>query len=120
MGKISKTIELVGTYKSKKIEAMFDTGAKNNFLPYIFKDGETIEELGFKEFFGTHSFFMANESITKGDIVRFNELRIDNLRIRDPIFVILDQLVDDAIVGTQLMQDNRAIIRLGDDTLLFR
>ena len=76
MGRVSKTIELFGVYKSKKIEAMFDTGAKNNFLPSIFKDGETIEELGFKEFFGTHSFFMANESITKGDIVQFNEIRI--------------------------------------------
>ena len=120
MGRVSKTIELFGVYKSKKIEAMFDTGAKNNFLPSIFKDGETIEELGFKEFFGTHSFFMANESITKGDIVQFNEIRIDNLKIKDPIFVILDQLVEDAIVGTKLMQDNQAIIRLGEDTVLFR
>lgn len=38
----------------------------------------------------------------------------------DLIFVILETLVEDAIIGTQLMQDYSAILRLGEDTVTFR
>ena len=120
MGRISKDIELTGFLKSKPVEAMFDTGANNNFLPAFFRDGSSVEEIGYKEYFGKREFFMANHTNTMGDVVKFDKIIIDGLKIKDPIFVILETLVEDAIIGTQLMQDYSAILRLGEDTVTFR
>jgi len=120
LGRISKSVELVGLFQEKKLEAMFDTGARNNFLPRNFNDGSSVEDIGYKEFLGTHDFMLANNTITKGTIVKFDEVIIEGLRIKEPYFVILDNLLEDVIIGTRLMQDNLAIIRLGEDIINFR
>ena len=99
---------------------MFDTGAGNNFLPVCFEDGDSTDKIGFKEYFGKREFFMANDFRAKGDVVKFNEIIIDGKRIKDPIFVILDNLIEEAIIGTQLMQKYLAMIRMGEDTIIFR
>ena len=120
MGRISKSIELVGLFQEKKLEAMFDTGAGHNFLPQNFKDGSSVEDIGYKEFLGTHDFMLADNTNTKGSIVKFDQVIIEGLRIKEPYFVILDNLLEDVIIGTQLMQDNLAVIRLGEDIINFR
>jgi len=120
MGRISTDMELTGFFKSKAVEAMFDTGASNNFLPSLFRDGSSVEEIGYKEYLGSHEFFMANHANVMGDVVKFDRIIINGLKIKDPIFVILETLVEDAIIGTRLMQDCFAVLRLGEDTVTFR
>ena len=78
------------------------------------------EEIGYKEYLGRHEFFMADHTTTLGEVVKFDKIIIDGLKIKDPIFVILETLVEDAIIGTRLMQDYSAILRLGEDTITFR
>src|SRR5438445_551430 len=118
MGKVTHPIEIVGYNTTRKLVAMFDTGASNNFLPSIFSDGDKAEDIGFKEFLGTREFFMADETTTKGDVVKFDMLKIENMKIKEPIFVILDNLVDEAIIGTHLMQVLGLKIDMKSDKIL--
>ncbi len=99
---------------------MIDTGASHNYLPKVFSDGQTPDGLGFDQFLGRHDFFLADQRTTRGDVVVFESLLIENIVIKNPVFIILDNLVDDAIIGTQLMQNLGATINMRKDSIAFR
>lgn len=104
MGAIREEIEITGTSKSKKIQALFDSGAYRNYIKRKFADGELIEDIGFHIFEGIQRIILADGSIVKGEKVRFKEIKIKNCCGKDPEFVIMDDLIDDVIIGVHLMQ----------------
>ncbi len=42
-----KEIEIIGLKGSKKLEALSDSGAGGNFVREIFRDGVSVQDLGF-------------------------------------------------------------------------
>lgn len=105
MGVIREEVELVGASKSKKIVAMFDTGAIRNYIRKELSDGEQVDSIGFDIYAGVHRAILADGSVLEGEKIRFKELHIKNLSVAEPEFVMLENLVEDMIIGAHLMQE---------------
>jgi hypothetical protein len=105
MGFIREEIELVGVEKSKRIAALFDSGARRNYIRRRFEDGESVDDIGFHVYEGEHEAVLADESTAKGLRVRFKELRMRGRVMANPQFVILENLVEDMIIGSGFMQE---------------
>ncbi|MBU4374207.1 MAG: retropepsin-like domain-containing protein [Euryarchaeota archaeon] len=104
MGTIKEEIELVGTRKSKRIIALFDSGAHRNYIRKMLEDGDRAEDIGFHIFEGTHRAILANGDIAVGEKVRFKIIRIKECSFGEPEFIIMENLIADAIIGVNLMQ----------------
>ena len=117
MGIIRKEIEIIGTRKSKRITALFDTGAYRNYVRREFWDGESIEDIGFHVFEGTHRVLLANGNIATGERVRFKEIRIEERSINEQRFVIMDDLIEDVIIGVELMQHLGVVLDLPNENI---
>lgn len=104
MGTIREEIEITGTRKSKRISALFDSGAYRNYIKKELEDGDRAENIGFHIFEGTHRAILANGEIAVGERVRFKEIRIKEHGVNEPRFVIMENLIEDMIIGVALMQ----------------
>lgn len=104
MGTIKKEIEVIGDKKSKKVIALFDSGAYRNYVKKEFIDGERAEDLGFHIFEGRCRVILANGEMGEGIKVRFRGIRFENFYVEEPEIVIMDNLIEDAIIGVHLMQ----------------
>jgi hypothetical protein len=104
MGIIKEEIEIVGARKSKKMTALFDTGAYRNYIRKEFENCDKAEDIGFHVFEGVHRAILANGHIAIGERVRFKEIRIREHNFNEPYFVIMENLIEDVIVGVDLMQ----------------
>ena len=104
MGVIKEAIEIVGTRKRKKILALFDSGAYRNYIKMVLEDGDRAEDIGFHIFEGTHRAILANGDIAVGERIRFKEIRIKERSVNEPRFVIMENLIEDVIIGVELMQ----------------
>jgi predicted aspartyl protease len=105
MGAIREEVEIIGVRKSKNIQALFDSGAYRNYIKRKLTDGEKVEDIGFHIFEGTHRAILANGDIVEGEKVRFKEIKIKDCFVKEPEFVIMDDLIEDVIVGVYLMQN---------------
>lgn len=105
MGTIREVIEIIGTRKSKKISALFDSGAYRNYIKMELEDGDRAEDIGFHIFEGTHRAILANGDIAVGERVRFKEISIKERSVKEPSFVIMESLIEDIIIGVELMQE---------------
>lgn len=105
MGAIREEIEIVGVRKSKKIFALFDSGAYRNYIKRELIDGENVEDIGFHIFEGVHRVRVANGGIVEVEKVRFKEIKIKNCSEKEPEFFIMDDLIEEAVVGVHLMQN---------------
>lgn len=104
MGFVRENVEIVGTIKNKQILALFDTGAYRNYIRRELFDGETPDDIGFHTFEGTKEIILANGNLIPGDWVRFKEVHIADVCLKDPLFIIVDDLTWDIIIGVELMQ----------------
>ena len=104
MGAINEVIEIIGTRKSKKISALFDSGAYRNYIKRELGDGDRAEDIGFHIFEGTHRAILANGNIAVGERVRFKEIHVKECSVKEPRFVIMENLIEDIIIGVKLMQ----------------
>lgn len=104
MGAIRDHIEIIGTQKSKEIMALFDSGAYRNYIREKLSDGETVENIGFPTYEGIHKAILANGDIAIGKKVRFKKLCIRGHTVEEPEFIIMEDLYEDVIIGTELMQ----------------
>ena len=50
------------------------------------------------------TFILADQSLVKGEMVRFNKVRIGSYEEKNPLFVVMNDLSDDVIIGAKLMQ----------------
>jgi hypothetical protein len=120
MGLIREEIELVGVEKSKKIAALFDSGARRNYIRRRFEDGESVDDIGFHVYEGAHEAVLADESTAKGVRVRFKELRMRGRVVANPQFVILENLVEDMIIGAGFMQEFGIVLDPPNESLVLR
>ena len=104
MGLIKDDVKITGIRKSKKILALFDSGANKNYIKKSLRDGDSPDNIGFHIFEGTHRAILANGDIAIGERVRFKEIRIKKRSVKEPSFVIMESLIEDIIIGVELMQ----------------
>jgi hypothetical protein len=104
LGSIREEVRIVGTFKTKSITALFDTGAYRNYIRKQFSDGDTVESIGFDTYGGEHDVLLADTSKAKGERIRFKELVIKDLSEKGPEFIMMENLLDDVIIGVHLMQ----------------
>lgn len=104
MGLIKDEIEIIGMKKRKKISALFDSGAYRNYIKKNLKDGDSPESIGFHIFEGEHKAILANGVTAYGERVGFREICIRKQNMKEPKFVIMENLLADVIIGVELMQ----------------
>lgn len=104
LGSIREEVKIVGTNKTKNIAALFDTGAYRNYIRKQLSDGDTVESIGFDTYEGEHDIILADESKIKGEMIRFKELVIEDSSEKSPEFVVMENLLDDVIIGVHMMQ----------------
>jgi hypothetical protein len=112
MGYIKKEIEIIGLNRSKKLEALFDSGAGGNFVREIFRDGVSAEDLGFIRYRTTKKITLADSRTKIAEIVAFPKLVIDNVPIEKPEMLVMKDLSYDVILGSYLMQRMGINLRL--------
>ncbi|MBI4727763.1 hypothetical protein HY768_11190 [candidate division TA06 bacterium] len=76
MGYIYQKITILGTNKSKEVEALFDSGAGGNYIRRKLLDGDDIEGIGYDVYEGVQLTITANSNLVAGDRIRFKWLTI--------------------------------------------
>jgi hypothetical protein len=104
MGKIKKEIEIVGLKGSKKVEALFDSGAGGNVVRQIFSDGVSAEDLGFTKYRFPGKIRLGDNRFKRAEFIAFPKLVIDNVPVEKPEMAIMKDLPYDVIIGAYLMQ----------------
>lgn len=120
MGSVREEIEIVGTFKEKRVMALFDSGAQLNYIRKKLTDGDNIiEDIGLCVYEGKHIAIMADESRIAAERIRFKEIRIRSHKEQKPIFVIMDKLAEDAIIGVYLMQKLGISLDIPNESIKF-
>ena len=104
MGSVIEEVNIVGTLKAKNIKALFDTGATSNYIRKQLLDGDTVDAIGFDTYEGERNIRLGDASITKGEVIRFKELVIEDLSEKEPKFIVMENLSDEVIIGVDSMQ----------------
>ena len=104
MGEIKEDVEVFGYLKNKKIPAILDSGAYWNYINKIFEDGECPEDIGYSIYHGTINSKLANGQTVSGKSIGFDKIRINGRQYKNPRFVLMEEMVDDIIIGVHLMQ----------------
>lgn len=107
---IKKEIEIIGARESINLNAMFDTGAQKNYLPCKFKNGMNAEDLVYNEFLGKEQIKLGNNTRVSGYFVKYDCLKLLGKQIKNPEFVLLQDLNHDAIIGNNLMQELKLVL----------
>lgn len=106
MGQIWQDIEIIGIKKKKIVTALFDSGASFNYIrSENIYDNETPDDIGFHIYEGTKQSITADGRFVNVDWIKFKSLKINQLIINEPRFLIMKDLTWDAIIGTELMQE---------------
>lgn len=120
MGLIREEIEIVGTRKTKRILALFDSGAFRNYIREILDDGETPDDIGFHIYEGRHDAILATGDIAPGERIRFKQINIGGLILNNPSFVIMENLSEHAIIGAEVMQDLGISLDLPEERIIVK
>lgn len=104
LGSIREEVKIVGTLRTKNIIALFDTGAYRNYIRRELSDGDTVESIGFNTYEGEHRVILADMRESTGEKIRFKELVIKGLSEKEPEFIMMENLLEDVIIGVYLMQ----------------
>ena len=117
MGKIKKEIEIIGLQGSKKLEALFDSGAGGNFVRQIFSDGVSAEDLGFIKYRLFKKIRLGDNRIIKAESIAFPKLVIDNVPVEKPEMMVMKSLPCDVILGVYLMQRMGINLKLREEQI---
>ena len=109
MGRIFKNVNIAGAIGGyKKFTALFDTGAKDNYIREEFFNGTTLFDLGIIEYREPELRLMANGSLDSCQKIKLKSLKIPiGLKkkvIIEPEFLILKDASHDVIIGAKTMQ----------------
>lgn len=99
---------------------MFDTGAFRNYVKRELSDGQTVDDIGYHVFEGMHRVILANGEIATGERIRFREVKIKGRKATEPQFIVLDNLVEDTIIGVHMMQKLGIILDPARETIDLR
>ncbi len=119
MGIIRQKIEIIGLRKSKNIEARFDSGAFRNYLRNELEDEDTPEDIGFHTYEGKDNAILANQVIAVCERVRFEQLIINGKIINNPMFEIMEDMLEYAIIGAETMQELGITVDFKNDKMIF-
>lgn len=117
MGKIKKQIEIVGLRKSKKLEALFDSGADVNYVRKEFSDGDSIDNLGFIRYHQYIPIKMGDSRFKRGEIIAFPKLVIDENSIEKLDMTVLASMPHDVVIGHYLMQRLGIILNMKEEKI---
>ena len=78
MGRLKKEIEIFGTKKSKKVEALLNSGAFRNYIRREFANKEKVDDLGFYTVEKEYKVFLADGTERKGIRARFKGIKIED------------------------------------------
>lgn len=117
MGYIKKEIEIVGLKRSKKLEALFDSGAGGNFVREIFRDGVNTEDLGFIRYRIFGKIRLVDSRIRKAEIIAFPKLIIDGVSVEKAEMMVMKNLPCDIILGSYLMQSMGINLKLREEQI---
>lgn len=115
---IRHNIIIQGINKTKKLNALFDSGANYNYIKRKFSDGDDVNNIGFHVFEGQCKARLATESTVDGQRVRFKQIKIDKCQEEEPLFVIIDSLSEDVIIGAYQMQKFGIVLDLTNERIL--
>jgi len=119
MGFIEDEIELVGHHKSKRLFALFDTGADANYIRENFFDGEFIENIGYIAIKADYIIEYSNGEIKHTEAVAFLELNYKAIKARKPVFLVNPAMGHDIILGAEFMQIYGIILDPKNETVYF-
>lgn len=105
MGDVSLMLDIRGANRRATVTALLDTGAKRNYLRRELASGATVDDVGISVFRGKQSARLADGSEITGDLVEFPSMRLLEKDVRDAPFVVLSDLLPEAIIGQLTMQD---------------
>lgn len=113
MGRIFKQIGLQGTTDEyKKLVALFDTGAGDNYIGEEFNDGSSIYDLGILEYGEEKEVILPDGSPIICKKIKLKLLKIDKAEpIMEPEFFLFDMKKCEVIIGAKLMQQLRMILK---------
>ena len=113
MGRIFKQISLQGTTnKYKKLVALFDTGAGHNYIGEEFNDGSSIYDLGILEYGKEKDVVLPDGSTIICKKIKLKLLKIDKVEpIIEPEFFLFDMKKCEVIIGAELMQQLRMVLK---------
>lgn len=115
MGRIREEVELVGERKSKKIKALFDSGANRCFLrPNI------IEEIG-----GKYTGWEPIIKIADGKHVKVKEVELNSVKVLEserPYARIyaLEGLPEEMLIGQDAMQELGVILEMREEKAMLK
>ena len=109
MGIIREPVTIGGKLQETMLLAIFDTGADYSVIRYQLSNGQTIDEIGVREYLPESVSILLPGETEKSDACYydyaiFNWVEIAGVRIRNPGFVILE-IGDDVLVGHEFMQN---------------
>ncbi len=116
MGEISEKIQITGTRQSKDLTALLDSGAQRNYVRSELFDGTKADEIGFTKYQGKHTTILANQTLADGIRVNFIHLKVGELYLDEPEFIVMDDLNKDAIIGSAVMQQLKLILDFTSDS----
>ena len=102
MGIITEIIEIVGTNVSKKVEALIDTGAEGNYISE--RSSKEFERIGISGLRETYVSLAGSREKELKTAFIFKEVKMLNVILSEPEFIILDGIDYDAIIGVEVLQ----------------
>jgi predicted aspartyl protease len=110
MGFVEDEIELIGHIKSKKLLALFDTGADANYIRKRFLDGDSIENIGYIAIRTDYAVEHSNGEIDNAEAVAFIRMNYRVIKAKKPVFIINPAMGHDVILGADFMQTHGIIL----------
>ena len=104
LGEIRLPLEIQGVRATVKVSALFDTGARNNYIRRRLDSGQDVDSIGFSTFRGKKTSWLADGSPFYGDEVEFPGIRLLRRHVTQTPFIVVGALKVEAILGALTMQ----------------
>lgn len=112
MGRIFKEVGVLGSAnRYKRLKALFDTGAGDNYIGEEFDDGSSVYDLGVLEYGEEKPIILPDGSEIIGKKIKLKLLKIDGTEpITEPEFYLFDMKRCEVIIGAKLMQELKMVL----------
>ena len=104
MGLIIDNIEIRGTNRSLKMNALIDSGAEGNYISEILPNGLRPIQLGFVSYSEIPVSIPGSSSAELHGALTFESLTLNGVVISEPEFIVLDNIDFPAIIGVEILQ----------------
>lgn len=120
LGFLFEEITITGTRRTKNLKALFDSGARRNFIRKSFSDKDKVDDLGYRAYLGKKHVILPDERNTPTMRVIFDNIKVRGLICWNVEFLIMDKLIHDVILGSGFMQEQGVILDLSEHKIELR